>query len=134
MSETHSNIEVKSGSARGFGLTFAAVFATVGVYPVFWGGEFRWWCLAIAAGFLLVALARPRLLDIPNRWWFRFGMLLGGIVAPVVMGAVYLLAVTPFALGLRALGKRPLDLDFDPAVETYWIRREDEPSSMRNQF
>ena len=134
MSETQSNIEVKSGSARGFGITFAAVFGIVGVWPALFGNDPRLWCFGIAAAFLAAAFLFPKVLETPNRWWFRFGMLLGAIVAPIVMGLVYLLVITPFGLVMRGFGKKLLKLDFEPDAETYWIRRTDEPSSMRNQF
>lgn len=135
MSESTSNIEVKSGSARSFGLVFGFVALAIGLYPMAFSGGPRIWCLAIAAALVVVAFVYPKILETPNRLWFRFGMLLGAIVAPIVMGVIYLLVITPFGVVMRLLGKKPLDLALDPDAKTYWITREDDDqSSMRNQF
>ena len=84
---------------------------------------------------LAVAFAAPKILAAPNRLWFKFGMWLGGIVAPIVMGVIYLLFITPYGFFLRLVGKRFLELKFDPDAKSYWVRREPDPeASMRNQF
>ena len=101
---------------------------------VFFGGDLRWWAAAIAGGFLAVTFAAPQILRTPNRLWFKFGMWLGGIVAPIVMGIVYLLVITPFGLVMRLFGKKLLDTEIDKSADSYWIRREDDGGSMRNQF
>ena len=132
--QTHSSIDV--GSERGFGFVFAAVFAVISLWPLTGGGAVRLWALAIAALFLAAALARPTILRPLNRVWFRFGLLLGRIVSPIVMAVVFCVAITPTALIVRAFGKDLLRLKFDPDAESYWIRRaDDDPmGSMKDQF
>lgn len=135
MSENTSNIAVAQGSERSFGFVFAGVAAIIAVFPLFFGGELRLWATAIAAAFLGVTFVAPKLLATPNRLWFKFGMFLGGIVAPIVMGIIYLLVITPFGLVMRLAGKKLLDTKLDPDAASYWIRRDDAgDSSMRNQF
>ncbi len=130
--------EVRPGSERGFGITFAVVFAIIGIFPALFGdGGVRWWALALAVAFLAVALIRPGILGPLNLAWFRFGMLLGRVVTPVVMGGLYFLTVTPVGLLMRLFGKKPLPLSFDPQAPTYWIPRDPpgpEPETMRKQF
>ena len=132
--QTHSNIDV--GSDRGFGFVFAAVFAVISLWPLTGGGGVRIWAIAIAALFVATALVRPEILRPLNRLWFRFGLLLGHIVSPIVMAVIFFVAVTPTALIMRAFGKDLLRLKFDPDAESYWIRRaDDEPmGSMKDQF
>ncbi len=132
--QTHSNIDV--GSDRGFGFVFAAVFAVISHWPLTGGGGVRIWALAIAALFLAAALARPNILRPLNRVWFRFGLLLGRIVSPIVMAVVFSVAITPTALIMRAFGKDLLRLKFDPGAESYWIMRVDDGpmGSMKDQF
>ena len=132
--QTHSSIDV--GSERGFGFVFAAVFAVISLWPLTGGGAVRLWALAIAALFLAAALARPTILRPLKRVWFRFGLLLGRIVSPIVMAVVFCVAITPTALIVRAFGKDLLRLKFDPDAESYWIRRaDDDPmGSMKDQF
>lgn len=137
MSDLQEHSAPKIGSARGFGVVFAAVFAIIGLLPLWDGGAVRWWSLAVGSFFLAAAAIRPQLLEPLNRLWFRFGLLLGRFVAPVVMTALFLVTVTPIALLMRALGKDPLRLRIDRDVDSYWIYRDetdDANSSMKNQF
>jgi predicted membrane metal-binding protein len=127
----------KTSSDRSFGLVFAAVFAIVTIWPLIHGEDIRWWSLAIAAAFLVIALAIPRILHPLNRAWTAFGLLLHRIVSPVIMGAIFFVAVTPIALLMRLFGKIPLQLRFDPKAASYWIvRTPPGPAgdTMKNQF
>ena len=125
----------KVGSERNFGLVFAVVFALVGLWPILGGNGMRIWALAVAAGFVLLAFVRPSVLRPLNLAWFRFGLLLGRIVSPVVMALIFFVAVTPTALIMRMFGKDVLRLRFDREAESYWIGRDDDPAtSMKNQF
>ena len=90
MSEHKQNTEIKLGSDRSFGIVFAVVFALIASYPFYWGKTPHWWALAIAVGFLAVAVLRPSALRPLNLLWFRFGLLLNKIVSPVVMGLLFL--------------------------------------------
>jgi len=128
---------VEAGSERGFGFVFSAVFAVVGLWPLTGGGAVRMWALGLAGGFLLAALAAPRLLRPANRLWFRFGQLLHGIVTPVVLGIIFFVTVVPTGWLMRLFGKDPLNLRFEPEAPSYWIRRDPpgpEPDTMKNQF
>jgi hypothetical protein len=124
------------GSPRSFGWVFAGVFSVIGLWPVLHGAPVRPWALAVAVAFAAVTVVRPNLLSLPNVLWFRFGLLLGRIITPVVMGLIFFVGVVPTGLALRLFGKDPLKLKRDPKAASYWIARRpsDPPSSMRNQF
>lgn len=125
----------KVGSERSFGLVFAVVFGVIGLWPLIGGHPVRIWSLAIAAVFLVLAFARPAVLRPLNLLWFRFGLLLGRIVSPIVMALIFYVAVVPTGLIMKLLGKDILRLRFDPDAGTYWIARENGPeTSMKNQF
>jgi hypothetical protein len=125
----------KVGLERNFGLVFAAVFGVIGFWPLIGGNPVRIWSLAIAAVFLMLAFARPVVLRPLNLLWFRFGLLLGRIVSPIVMALIFYVAVTPTGLIMKLFGKDILCLRFDQNAGTYWIARENEPeTSMKNQF
>lgn len=138
MSETESYAEVKVGSERSFGFVFCAVFAVIGLLPLIASdGEVRIWSLAIAGVFGGLALLKPAILRPLNLLWFKFGMLLGRIIAPIVMALIFFVAVTPVALIMRLFGKDPLQKKPDPNADSYWIARDDENTpmgSMKNQF
>ncbi|MGB0670248.1 MAG: SxtJ family membrane protein [Rhodospirillales bacterium] len=137
----HENLaredEVKVGSERSFGIVFAVVFAFIGLVPLFKGVEPRWWSLGVGTVFLALAFLAPKTLTPLNKLWFRFGLLLHHIVNPIIMGLLFFLTITPIGLIMRALGKRPLNLPFEPDKPSYWIDRDPPgpaPESMKQQF
>jgi hypothetical protein len=128
---------VKGSSNRGFGLVFVVVFTIVALAPLRHGEPLRLWSLGLAALFLGAALIAPHLLAPLNRLWTRFGLLLHGVVNPIVMGLLFFVTVTPIGLMMRVLGKDPLRLRFDREARSYWIERRPPgpaPQSMRQQF
>lgn len=136
MSERESNTEVQIGSERSFGIVFAIVFAIIGLFPLINGNGVRIWAMGIAVLFLGAAYLTPSILVVPNRLWFRFGLLLNKIVSPIVMGLIFVLTVIPTGLIMRALGKDLLRKKTDPAAKSYWIEPDaaQKSSSMKNQF
>lgn len=118
-----SNRKVELGSNRNFGLVFSGVFALLAFWPLIRHGDaIRWWALGVSAVFLGLALMADHLLAPLNKLWFRFGLLLHSVVAPLVMGLLFYGAVTPVALVLRAMGKDILRLSRGDET-SYWIER-----------
>lgn len=134
MAESTHHQKLKPGSARNFGLVFASAFAVIGLWPLLYGDGPRLWFSVAAVAFFVAALAIPKALAPLNLLWFRFGLLLGRIVSPIIMSLVFALAVVPTGLILRLLGKDILDLKIDPDRDTYWERRTSAPGSMTNQY
>jgi saxitoxin biosynthesis operon SxtJ-like protein len=128
---------VTGSSDRTLGLVFAVFFSAVGLLPLLRHHAMRPWALVIAAVFLIAALASPSVLRPINFVWTRLGLLLQTVTNPIILGALFYLVVTPFALICRLLGKDMLKLRFEPAADTYWLPRNPPgppPESMRNQF
>ena len=124
----------KPGSNRSFGLVFTALFAAIALWPLLGGEVPRIPAAAIALVTLLVSLFLPGILALPNRLWFRFGLALGAIMGPLVMGLVYLAVVLPTGLLMRLFRYDPLCRQLEPNSDSYWIERETPPQSMKNQF
>ncbi len=125
--------KVKIGSNRSFGIVFFIFFLIVGTYPIFFQGELRIWSLVVSIIFLLLGIINSRFLTPLNLLWFKFGMLLGRVVSPIVMGLVFFLVVTPTGIIMRILNKNLLRLK-KKNVKTYWIERSSIKSDMKNQF
>lgn len=138
MDDKASNTEILMGSEKSFGLVFAALFTFVGFFPLlFGGGSIRIWALAVAGSLMLLAYFFPKFLQTPNRLWFRFGLLLNRVMSPVIMGLIFICAVIPTGLIMRALGKDLLREKMDDQATSYWLTPDSEhhrTSSMRNQF
>ena len=125
--------KVKKGSNRSFGIVFFIFFLIIGTYPIFFQGELRIWSLIVSIIFLLLGIINSRFLTPLNLLWFKFGMLLGRIVSPIVMGLVFFLVVTPTGIIMRILNKDLLKLK-KKNTKTYWIERSSIKSDMKNQF
>ena len=135
MHENFDRDAVRLGSDRSFGIVFFVVFSVVGF--IYRDSSASWFWYAAAASFLIAALAVPRVLRPANKLWFLFGMALGRITTPIVMGILFYLVVTPTGLIVRMLGKDLLRLRIDKAATTYWIERRPpgpDPKSMNQQF
>tara|TARA_B110000444_G_scaffold116639_1_gene109827 strand:- start:453 stop:842 length:390 start_codon:yes stop_codon:yes gene_type:complete len=127
------NDKIKSSSNRSFGIVFFVVFLIISTLPMLKGGEIRSWSLIVSLIFLILGLAKSKILTPLNRLWFKFGMLLGNIVSPIVMGLVYFLVVTPISLIMKLLGKDLIGLK-KTNKDTYWIEKTGPRSKMKNQF
>ena len=121
-------------SEKSFGIVFAIVFLFVALFPLTNSEDIRLWAIIISAIFLLLSFVAPKLLSLPNKLWFKFGLLLGSIIAPVVMALVYIATVIPTGLIMRLLGKDLLKQKLDKQAKSYWIERKDLVGSMKNQF
>ncbi len=134
MSEHISKTDVTMGSDRSFGLVFGSVAALITLYLLIRGGAYWSITAALAAGFYVLALVRPGFLNPLNKLWFKFGLLLHGVISPVVMFLVFVIAFVPIALIFRVKGNDPLDRKLDPDAQSYWRPREVKPESMSRQF
>ena len=120
-------------SNRSFGIIFFIVFLLISVWPILKGLEIRVWALIIPLIFLLLGLINSNFLTPLNKTWIKFGILLGKIIAPLVMGLIFFLIVTPIGLLLRIFGKDVLNLKFSKA-NSYWLKREKNIQTMKKQF
>jgi hypothetical protein len=128
---------VEGSSDRAFAFVFAFVFAVIALWPVFSGSALRAWAAAVALAFAVVGVVRPTWLGPANRLWMRFGLLLGGIVSPIALGALFYVVMTPIGVLMRLCGNDPLRLRRDAAAQSYWLRRQPPgptPRSMNRQF
>ena len=125
--------DVKIGSNRSFGIVFFVVFLIVATYPLTNGNELRLWSLIISIVFLFLGLINSNILNPLNKLWFKFGIFLGKIISPLVMGIIFFLVVTPIGLLMRLLNKDLLKLKYNNN-SSYWIEKTEPKSKMKNQF
>jgi hypothetical protein len=119
-----SVVPEKMGSERSFGYVVGGIFLLIALWPLHASLAPHWWALIPALPLIALAAIRPVLLAPVNKLWFKLGLLIGRVVSPIVLGIVYFLWITPFALVMRLMGKKLLALDFDPEAKSYWIIRE----------
>ena len=134
MSEIASHVSTEQSSEKSFGVVFSIVFLIVALYPLITSEGLRIWALVVSIIFFLLAFLAPKILVLPNKLWFKFGLLIGSIVAPIVMAFVYFVTVLPTGLIMRLLGKDLLKQKLDKNAKSYWIERKEPMGSMKNQF
>lgn len=132
--EQSTSIKPKIGSEKSFGIIFAIIFLIFGLYLLIKSEPLAYGIFSVSILLLVISLRKPSLLFKLNLWWFRFGLFLGSIFAPIVMGVIYILIVVPTGLALRLFKKDPLNIKIDKNVKSYWISRKKPPESMKDQF
>ena len=125
--------EIKISSNRSFGIVFFIVFLLIALYPLLKDNDLRIWSLVISFIFLILGLINSKILTPLNRLWFKFGLLLGRFVSPLIMGIIFFIVVTPIGIIMRLLKKDLLNLKYNKK-ETYWIDKSGPKSKMKNQF
>ena len=124
---------IKISSNKSFGIVFFIVFLIVSIYPIFNSGDLRIWSLIISTTFLILGLLNSSILSPLNKLWFKFGILLGSIISPIVMGIVFFGVVTPTSIIMKIFRKNLLGLKKNNK-KTYWIEKPLIKSKMKNQF
>jgi len=125
--------DVKIGSNRSFGIVFFIVFIIIALYPLLNADGIRIWSILVSLIFLILGLINSKILSPLNKLWFKFGILLGKIISPLVMGIIFFLVVTPIGILMKILKKDLLNLNYNNN-KTYWIEKNEPKSKMKNQF
>ena len=125
--------DVKIGSNRSFGVVFSIVFLLISIYPLINNDNVRIWSLVISLIFLVLGILNSNILSPLNKLWFKFGIFLGKIISPIIMGIIFFLVVTPIGLIMRLIGKDVLNLKYSDN-KSYWIEKTGPKSKMKNQF
>ena len=125
--------DVKISSNRSFGIVFFVVFLIIALYPLINDGNIRLWSLIVSLAFLALGLLNSKFLSPLNKIWFKFGLFLGKIISPMVMGLIFFFVVTPIGILMRILKKDILNLKMNNN-KSYWIEKSEPKSKMKNQF
>ena len=123
-------------SNKSFGYFFTFLFALVGAY--FYYSVYVTWAYVFIASsliFLLITIIKSDALLALNKLWMRFGILLGRIVSPIVLGIIFFGLFTPIAILMRLIGRDELRLKFTQK-QSHWISRCEsiKAESFKHQF
>ena len=126
-------MKIKIGSNRNFGIIFSIFFLIIALWPIKNNMDIRYWAFFISITFLLLGILNSKLLTPLNKIWFKFGIFLGNFIAPLIMGFVFFFVVTPISILLKIFKKDVLSLKKSNKA-TYWKKKSNYDTSMRNQF
>ena len=132
ISRQKQQIKINKKNNITFGILFFIFFLIIGLYPLVSVGVIRIWSVALSLVFLIITIIRPNLFTFLNRSWIQFGIFLGKIISPIVMGLVFFFVVTPIGMLVRILKKDVMGLK--TGASSYWIKREYKLQSMKKQF
>jgi|SRR5947209_9149718 len=116
---------VEAASNKRFGLVVGGIAFAFGCLRAYLRGEAGWFAGVLGGiGLVLIvaALIRPDVLEPANRGWMKFGLLLHKITNPIFLGGMYLVAIVPTGLMMRAFGVDPMGLRRKRG-DSYWIAR-----------
>ena len=129
--------EVELPTNRKFGFFFTVVFALAGGY--FFNENsvvVAYIFLVLTVAFFLVTMIKADFLLPLNKLWMHFGLLLGKVVSPIVLGVIFFGLFTPIALVMRIVGRDELRLKVKK-LPSFWKPREENTLSstrFKNQF
>ena len=125
-------MNIKKKNNITFGILFFIFFLIIGLYPLISIGTIRIWSITVSLVFLIITIIKPNLFTSLNKLWIKFGILIGKIISPIVMGLIFFFVVTPIGILMKILKKDVMGLK--RGASSYWITREDKVQSMKKQF
>ncbi len=130
MSSIEQNIKLPSNQK--FGYFFTLVFTIVAIYFYFKEINILFYTSGVISVFLfLITSIRANILKPLNKLWMKFGLILGKIINPIIMGVIYFIIFSPIGILMRLFGRDELGLRLKNK-KTYWIKRNKE--LQRNSF
>ena len=124
---------MKKSSSKSFGYLFFGLFLILSLWPVLNDNSINFLFLSISVVFLVLTILKAKILNFLNNYWIKLGELLGRVVAPIIMFAVFFVIVTPLSLLTKLLKKDLLNMRFNDS-KTYWINKVKKIDSMDKQF
>ena len=123
----------KNDSNKSFGILFFIVFLLISIWPAFTSESIRVWAIILSLIFLVLGIINSKLLTPFKKIWIKLGEILGKFIAPIVMGFIYFLIITPIGLFMRLIRKDLLSIKFHKE-KSYWIKRSKNINTMKRQF
>ena len=118
---------------RNYGIVMTVALAVIGALLLWRGKDHYLVLFAVAAAFLLAALAAPVALKPVYRAWMTLAGLMGWVMTRVILSAAFVVLLTPIGLLLRLCGKDILDVGFRTAgQDSYWKERDSKKSGQRD--
>ena len=124
----------KLSSNRSFGIVFFIFFLILSLFPLLKNNQVNFYFLVTALVFLVLGLLNAKILTPLNKYWVKFGDILGKFVSPIIMLLIYFFTVFPVNLLLRLFNKDVMYLKLHKKNKSYWIKKEVNDSNMNNQF
>mgnify|MGYP001446584163 CR=1 FL=1 len=132
------NIDLKLPSNKSFGLFFTFIFIGLS-FVLYQLNNFILTLISflISQILLIITILRPNYLTFLNKCWMVFGLMLGKITTPIIIGIIFYILISPISIILRLFGRDELNLVKDKNASSYWKNMSDKniyKSSFTDQF
>ena len=126
-----------------FSLIWVMIFAIIAFYsPVInWSSAdgfkieyIKYWALICAVLFILEAIFTPPHLKSFYVLWVEVGEKFGKIFSLIIMLLMFYIMFTPISIILKLTNKDLLKTKRNYKCDTYWVNRENQPGSFKDQF
>tara|TARA_B100000900_G_C20596312_1_gene723536 strand:+ start:2444 stop:2860 length:417 start_codon:yes stop_codon:yes gene_type:complete len=128
--------EIELPSNKKFGYFFTLIFLIItGYFFLNKSLNLAYVFATISITLFFITITKADLLLYPNKLWIQFGLLLGMIISPIVLGVLFFVLFTPTAILMKIFGRDELRIKFKKNT-SYWIERETQinSDSFSNQF
>jgi hypothetical protein len=123
-------------SNKKFGFFFAFIFIIAASYFLYFMNV-TWTYISAGTSFILfiITIIKADILLPLNKIWMRFGLLLGLLISPIILGIIFFGLFTPIAIFIRTIGRDELRLKFKNKT-SHWIHRNEQikSESFKQQF
>lgn len=116
-----------------FGIFISIIFLTLLIYLYYFKSIFSLFILFLSVLFFVLGVSDSKLLKPLQIFWIKFGYLLNKLITPIIMFVIYFFVIFPISILLKIFGKDILNLN-KKNKKTFWIKKEEIKSDMRNQF
>jgi len=98
-------------SNKKFGFFFCIIFLIISLYFFYTKNQSLGYIFVIfTVVFFITTLVNAKLLFPLNKLWMNFGLLLGKIVSPIVLGIIFFVLFTFYAIIMKIVGRDELKL------------------------
>ena len=126
--------KVRIKSEKNFGIVFSFFFIIVFLYYAFFKDQNFYWLISVSFFFLLFSFIKPNIFYLPNKVWFKIGIILGYIITPIILFIIFYFIITPYGIVVKIFNKNLLNKKIDKNKKTYWITRNTSINTMKDQF
>lgn len=128
--------EIELPSNKKFGFFFAFVFFIIATYFLY-SHNLTWTFIFVGTSFVfcVISVTKADILLPLNKIWMRFGLLLGMLISPIILGIIFFGLFTPIAIFIRSIGRDELRLKLNNKT-SHWIHRNEpiKSESFKQQF
>tara|TARA_B100000989_G_scaffold290507_1_gene263749 strand:- start:2512 stop:2895 length:384 start_codon:yes stop_codon:yes gene_type:complete len=126
------NNQKNINSNKSFGYVFSVFFLIVFAYLYIQTNKFFFVFLLLSILLFILGFFNSKILSPLNKIWIKFGILLGRIISPIIMGFIFFCVVTPIGVMLKLFKKDVLRLKLKN-YSSFWVNK-DNKSKMKDQF